>query len=369
VQLLFPIRLVFWGSACVLNSLDRLTEPTKDPNMSETRERPAQCGWPWWLGLLAALVGGAPLAAAERAPLKLVKTIPLKGSGVLGRLALDADHQRLFVANTANGTLDVVDLKAGKLLKQIPPQYGIQGVAYAPDLNRIIVGNGMGNVCNIFDGKTYKLLKSIQLDGADNVRYHAKSKNAYVGLGGKALAVIDVKNLKVRTEIKFPGRPQGFQIEKGRPRLYLNRTSPEGVVRIDLDSNRAKRFFPLNRAGGNYPLAIDEENRRLFIGCRNKPRLVVMDSESGKEVAAVTIPADVGDVHYDAKRKRIYASCGAGYVAVIRQTGANRYKLLKKVKTARQARTSLYDPASGKLYVAVPRQGQKGPELQVYQAR
>jgi DNA-binding beta-propeller fold protein YncE len=318
---------------------------------------------------LAALVGGNRLAAAERAPLKLVKTIPLKGPGIFGRLALDADHQRMFVANTGNSSLDIVDLKAGKILKQIPPQYGIQGVAYAPDLNRIIVGNGMGNVCNIYDGKTYKLLKSFQFDGADNVRYHAKSKTAYVGLGGKALAVIDVKNLKLGTQIKFPGRPQGFQVEKGRPRLYLNTTSPERVVLIDLDSNRAKRFFRLGRAGGNNPLAIDEENRRLFIGCRNKPRLVVMDSESGKEVAAVTIPGDVADVSYDAKRKRVYATCGAGYVAVIRQTGANRYKLLTKVKTGRLARTSVFDPTTGKLYVAVPRQGQKGPELRVYQAR
>ena len=67
-------------------------------------------------------------------------------------MALDAKRDRLFLANTANGTLDVIDLKAGKLLKQVAGQSGIQGVAYAADLDRVFVGLGTGGYCNVFDG-------------------------------------------------------------------------------------------------------------------------------------------------------------------------------------------------------------------------
>jgi DNA-binding beta-propeller fold protein YncE len=132
--------------------------PTTEKHMTRTGIQ-ATVAWIFWLGVQAALIAAEPA-------LELVQTISLKGpAGRLDHLALDADHGRLFVANMANSSLDVVDLKAGKLVKQIPGQHKIQGVAYAPGLNRIFVGNGQDGVCNVFDGKGYDLLKSIARSG------------------------------------------------------------------------------------------------------------------------------------------------------------------------------------------------------------
>jgi hypothetical protein len=69
----------------------------------------------------------------------------------------------LFVANTINGTLDVVDLKAGKLLNQIAGQGRIRGIDYSAEVDRVFVGNGTGGICNTFDGESYELLKSVPL--------------------------------------------------------------------------------------------------------------------------------------------------------------------------------------------------------------
>ena len=75
-----------------------------------------------------ACVGARPVDAADP-PLERVRTIALKGPvGGLDHLALDARRGRLFVANTVNGSLDVVDLKAGKLMTQIPGQGRIRGI-------------------------------------------------------------------------------------------------------------------------------------------------------------------------------------------------------------------------------------------------
>src|SRR5438874_13351626 len=110
--------------------------------------------------LAAVTVFMAGLAPAAEPSLELVQTIVLKGkAGKLDHLALDAKRDRLFLANTNNGTLDVIDLKAGKLLKQVTGQPGIQGVAYAADLDRIFVGLGSGGLCNVFDGGDYPPLK------------------------------------------------------------------------------------------------------------------------------------------------------------------------------------------------------------------
>ena len=80
---------------------------------------------------IGALIAGVALltvampgeGAEEREPLKRVATIQLKGAaGPLDHLLVDAEHARLFVANQSNNTLDIVDLKTNKLVKQIPDQ-------------------------------------------------------------------------------------------------------------------------------------------------------------------------------------------------------------------------------------------------------
>src|SRR5262249_39083477 len=79
-----------------------------------------------WIASLA-LVVPEGAGAADAPSLELVQTIVLKGkAGKLDHLAIDSKRGRLFLANTTNGTLDVVDLKAGKLLKQVTGQTGIQ---------------------------------------------------------------------------------------------------------------------------------------------------------------------------------------------------------------------------------------------------
>jgi DNA-binding beta-propeller fold protein YncE len=321
-------------------------------------------------GLLL-LLGHSLAPAGEPATLKLLRTIPLKGEpGRLDHLAIDRKHGRLFVANLSNNSLDIVDLKAGKLIRQIPGQKKIQGIAYAPDLDRIYVGNGIGGECNVFDGKDYKLLRSIKLPGADNVRYHPSRQLVYVGHAEKALSVIDARTLEVKAEIKLPGRPEGFQLETKRPRLYMNTVDPTRLVVVDTDRNEVLHRYPLKLADRAYPLAVDEANRRLFIGCRNKPSVVIMDSESGKEVASVATPEDIDDLFYDARNKRLYVSCGAGFLTVIRQRDADHYEVMERVPTAKLARTCFFDSAEGRLYLPVPwQEGQEGPTIRVYEAR
>jgi hypothetical protein len=272
-------------------------------------------------------------AWSDQAPLVRVQIINLKGpNSRLDHLALDANHKRLFVANMANASLDIVDLTEDRLVKQISGQKGIQGIAYSPDLNRIFVGVGEDGVCNIFDGASYRLLKSIPLPDADNVRYEPRTGRVYVGHAEKALAVIDARSLELLADIKLPAPPESFQLGKERPLIYLNTPRPSQVVVIDREKNTVLKSYPLTAAHENFPMALDEANHRILIGCRRRPMLVVLDSGSGKEVAQVDIPGDTDDLFLDAKRNRIYVSCGEGFLAVIRQIDADHYELEAKLQ-------------------------------------
>jgi DNA-binding beta-propeller fold protein YncE len=278
----------------------------------------------------------------------------------------------LFVANTANDSLDVVDLRAGKLLKQVPGQGRIRGIDYSPEVDRIFVGNGTGGICNTFDGETYELIKSVPLGGdADNVRHNPRTGRLYVVHADTELSVIDTRDYSLRSPIALPKDLGAFKLEKRRPRMYLN--AKEGhVVVIDTQEDRVVDRFAVAPSGVNAAVAIDEPNRRLFVGCRTNPALVVMDSDTGKIVASLPIPGDVDDLSIDPARRRIYASCGAGAIAVIGQKDADRYESLATITTAKRARTSIFNPEDGCLYLAVPRLAerpeQKGPEIWVYRA-
>jgi DNA-binding beta-propeller fold protein YncE len=305
--------------------------------------------------------------------LERVQKIPLSGrpEKKLDHLALDARRNRLFVANMANRTLDVIDLKEGKLLKSVPEQRGIQGVTYAPDLDRVFVGLGVDGYCNAFDGETYAQLKSLPFPtDSDNVRYDPRTGVVYVAHLERSLGIVDAKTLAVKADLKLPGFPESLTLEKNRPRMYMNTPAPAGVMVFDTEKHEVIATYPLKRASGNYPLALDEPNRRLFVGCRKEPMVLVMDSETGKEITSVAIPGDIDDLYFDARRKRLYAACGEGFLVVIRQVDADRYEPVEKLPTSKLARTCLFDAEGNRLFLAVPRFGtQESPEIWVYRVR
>src|SRR6185436_7438902 len=107
-------------------------------------------------------------------------------------------------------------------------------------------------------------------------------------------------------------------------------------------------------ARANFPMALDEAGRRLFVGARSPALMLVYDTDSGKIVAKVPIGGDTDDVFFDAERKRVYVICGEGRIDIFRQEDADHYVREGSVKTAPRARTGLFVPEEARLYVAAP---------------
>ena len=320
--------------------------------------------------VLAALTGPA-MSAAGSDRLELVQTVQLEGAeGRLDHMAIDTKGGRLFVASLSNNSLDVIDLKAGKVVKQIPGQKKIQGVAYAPGLDRVFVGNGVDGECRVFDGKTYQLLHTLKMPDADNVRFDPTSGLVYVGHAEHALTAFDARTYEVRATVKLPGQPEAFQLDPGRKRLYVNTVKPSAVAAVDLSKHEVVATYTPAKLESFYPMALDREGDRVFVGCRRPAVVLALDAGTLKELWTAEIPADTDDLFFDAKRKRLYAACGEGFLAILESKDGGRFEVVEKLPTARLARTCFFDPESGRLFLGVPRQpGKTGPEVRVYQAR
>jgi YVTN family beta-propeller protein len=307
-------------------------------------------------------------AAQSTTTLKLKNTISLQGvEGRIDHLAYDLAGERLFVCALGNNTVEVIDLRSSQRIHSITSLGSPQGIAYIPEPNRLFVASDKGGICNIYDGKSLQPVAQLSLkDDADNVRYDIGAKQIYVGFGNGGVAIINATEGKQVGSIKLAAHPEAFELEQHGNRIFANVPNARQVAVIDREKREVITRWNTDLAFGNFPMALDEADRRLFIGCRLPSKLVVLNTDSGDVVAKIDISGDPDDVFYDAKRHRIYAICGAGKIDIIEQTDPNTYTASTKVDTAEGARTGLLVSERDTLFVAVPHRGSQQAEIRGY---
>ncbi len=318
--------------------------------------------------LIVQLAIALALTTGAEPPLAPGATIPLDGvNGRIDHFAIDAAGQRLFMAALGNDTVEVIDLIAGKAAHQIKGLRAPQGIAFAADLNRLAIANDKDGSLRLFDATTLKHLTSVDLsDDADNVRYDPKARAFWVGYGDGGLACIDAATGKRLTDIKLDAHPESFQLESNGPRIFVNVPHAAHVAVVDRNRNAVIAKWPLKDAQSNFPMALDENSHRLFIGCRQPAKLLVLDTANGNTIASVDIAGDTDDLWFDPVSKRILISGGDGRVTVVAQSSPDNYTVVANVPTAAGARTSFYVQQTQTLYVAVPHRGDQRCELRAF---
>lgn len=325
------------------------------------------------LALLA--IASAQEVPTADLPLVLDRIIAVPGAdGRFDHMAVDAKTGRVFASVYGNDTVAVVDVHRSRQIYTLHEGLNEpQGVAYAPDMNRIVVSNSGDGTCRIFDGTTYQPIASVKFaDDADQVRYDASSHLVYVGYGDGAIGAIDLATNKIAAEnFEVGAHPESFQLEEHGSRIFVNLASKNQIAVIDRGTRKITNWT-LKDAGTNFPMALDEKHRRLFVAARRPATLVVLDMDTGRQVATLPGAADSDDMWYDPTRRRIYVPGGEGLIFVYQQADADHYSLMAKVPSTIGARTSAYFGQVGKhnsLYLAVPNRSNKGAELWVYETR
>jgi DNA-binding beta-propeller fold protein YncE len=318
---------------------------------------------------LAVVLGFAALVSAQKSsvpqgnpPLILTTQLPLPGvHGRFDHFAFDpVEPGRIFISALGNNSVEVINLVEGTEVHRITGIPEPQGITYAPGLNKIFVASRKGTLY-IYDGATYNLLTSIAYNAdVDNLRYDAASKRVYVGYGDgdkAAIGMIDATtNKRLDEEYKIGAHPESFQLETSGPKIFVNLPDLKQVGVIDRNTKQVSKW-PLTLED-NFPMALDEADHRLFIVTRTPPRLAVLDTNSGKVVAALPCVADVDDVYYDSNRKRVYIPGGQGFIDVFQQKDPDHFEHLAKVPTVVGARTAGYaktgKKGSDRFYLAIP---------------
>jgi DNA-binding beta-propeller fold protein YncE len=244
-----------------------------------------------------------------------------------------------------------------------------QGVYYDPSTNRLFVACAKDGTTRVFDGGTFQVLETVKFAGdADNIRYDPRNRRIIVGYGDGALGFLDA-NGKKAGEVALDGHPESFQLEKTGTRVFVNVPDQKEIQVADLANNALLAKWPVTSALKNYPMALDESHHRLLIGCRTPARMLVIDTETGKQTASIEIVGDTDDLFYDAAKSRVYVIGGGGFVDVFEQKDADHYVRTEHVATAAGARTGLFVADWGKLFVAVPHRGERRAEVLIFETK
>ncbi len=321
---------------------------------------------------LAAVLVAASLApqvqAPSRPPLRLAGSIDLPDvAGRIDHLSVDPAARRLFVAVLGNDTVEVLDVATGRRVHTIRGLAEPQGVLVVPGQKRLYVANGRDGSVRTFDSSSFAPLQVVPYgEDADNLRLDPVADKVWVGYGDGALGAIDAGGGKL-AEVALDAHPESFQLEKGGPRVFVNLPDSRKVAVLDREKRVLLAGWHTGAATANFPMALDESGRRLFVVCRRPARLVVLNTDSGALVTELPTVGDSDDVFYDRDRKRVYISGGEGAIDVYQQEGPDQYAEIARVPTRAGGRTSLFSPELGRLFVAVRRQGAAPAAIWIYE--
>ena len=136
-------------------------------------------------------------------------------------------------------------------------------------------------------------------------------------------------------------------------RVFLNVPEDNSVVNvIDRSTGQVVTKWGLNGVKANYPMALDEDNHRLFVVTRRPPFVMVLDTDMGKSLperwcrdlatTSISIPSASASTRWAAK----------GLISVIQQNDPDHYALITDIPTTVGVRTGTFFGTS--LYVGVP---------------
>jgi len=304
--------------------------------------------------------------AAEALPLELEAKIALGAvKGRIDHLAFDPKRQRLFVAELGNDSVGVVDLAERKVMHVISGLSEPQGVAYVPSSDALYVANGGDGSVRLFRARDYAAVGRIDLkDDADNVRVDAATDRVFVGYGSGALAAIDPARPGKIADIPLRAHPESFQLAGSSGQIFVNLPRMREIAVVDRAAGRQVATWPMN-SGGNFPMALDEETQEVLVVFRSPPGLGAFSMRQGAAVASLEACGDADDLFVDAKRRRVYVSCGAGFIDVF-DMGRDGYRRIERLPTASGARTSFFVPELDRLFLAVPATSGQPAEVWVF---
>jgi DNA-binding beta-propeller fold protein YncE len=296
---------------------------------------------------------GLPSLAPAKTIYQIDQVIPMKGkSPSWDYVTFDNARNYVFLGRRAAGVV-VYDITNKKEVARIAKSEGANSATLIPEFNRGYTTNGDGTT-TIFELSSLKTLDRVKIGpSADNAFYDSSTKQIVFTMGDdQLLTFVDAKTGKVTGTLKLQAEELEGAVMDGKGSLFIAERDINKAAKIDLVKHSLVAEYPTTGCDQPTGAAIDVANSRLFFGCKGeKPVLFVMDTESGKSIAAEPIGRGNDGVVYDADTHRVFTTNGIdGNLVIYSQDGPDNYSLDQAVTTRPIARTISIDPKTKTIF-------------------
>jgi DNA-binding beta-propeller fold protein YncE len=294
--------------------------------------------------------------------LRLVGYVELpahRSNGGFDHADVHAPTDRIYVAHTANDSIDVIDCAKDRYIESIPGLTAVAGALVSEARGLIFTTNRGENTVSIFapadERNGFKIAVGIRPNG---VAFDSKRGLLVVAnVGDPAVAdsytasVVDLGRKERVSEIKVPGRTRWAIYDPRIETFFINIASPARIVAIDArDPNRISREYVVP-AEGPHGLDLDPATGRLFCAC-DAGILFAIDAESGRVLRDVPLSGTPDVIFLNQRTGRLYVAVGdPGVIDVIDIAAMRREEV---VPTESGAHTLALDRKRNKVYAFLP---------------
>lgn len=281
-------------------------------------------------------------------------------SGGFDHAAVHRASARVYVAHTANDTLDVLDAAADRYLHSIPDLTGVAGALVSDEDNLVFTSNRGENTVGIFapgdETGVAKVPVGLRPNGLAYDAGRGRLLAANVGdpaiAGSFTLSVVDVKRRELAASIPVPGRTRWTVFDAVADAFYVNIADPAQIVVVESkDMTRVARVIDIP-AAGPHGLDLDREQRRLFCAC-DAAKLLTVDTQTGGVLSESELSGAPDVIFFNNALKHLYVAVGDPGVIDLFDTETMRR--LDSVPTEKGAHTIALDLDRNKVYAFLPR--------------
>jgi DNA-binding beta-propeller fold protein YncE len=281
---------------------------------------------------------------------RLLSTLPIAGDDGWDHPTVDSAARRLYVTHGTH--VVVVDIDSGQLVGKIDNTPGVHFTVIDPELDRGFISNGGAARLTIFNTKTLETIGQVKSTGENPgpTIFDPATKRVFTfNLNSNNATVVDSKEGNVVGAFDLGGKPELVGTDAAG-NVFANLVQNNVVLQIDSQKMIAGQTWPVAPGVGPRTMAVDQKNRRLFVGCANH-RMVILDSTNGRVISSVPIGSGPDDSAYDPETRLIYTSNGDGTVSIIQQETPDKYSVLETVRTAPGARNMALDTKTKKIFL------------------
>ncbi len=285
---------------------------------------------------------------------------PNRSAGGFDHADIHAPTDRLYVAHTANDSVDIIDCARDQYIESISGLSAVAGALVSETHGLVFTSNRGENTVSVFapgaERDAFKISvgekpNGLAFDPTRGILLAANVGDSAIP-ASHTVSIVDIQRRERIAEVKVPGRTRWAVYDPARDMFYVNIASPAVIIAIDAGqpTSIAKQIdVP---AAGPHGLDFDPAKGTLLCAC-DAGVLIAIDAGSGRVLGQVALSGvpDVTFVHLPART--VYVAVGdPGVIDVINIDSMSRKEVLP---TEAGAHTFAIDRKRNKVYAFLPR--------------